>query len=375
MILLNALQAMSVRLLIPWVGAWVADVDFDLDVPVPPSGPALITIDTSSLVGTIDPDRSGRFSDYGRARVIAGAGGWRKNVKPLHFTNPGGLLSNAIISATAAEVLERAIVPIPKPIGTDYMRASGPAYEVLRGESWYVDFQGITQVSPRIPKPYDPTSVDILHWDPERQRAEVAADAPIMPGSIIVDPRFGQAMVRDVELVFDRNGSRGFVWCSTGAAVSSSEAQLGKAIGDLVRAALPLAHLRTYRYRVVSQSPDGKVVLQNKDGSAPALAKIAVWPGVQGAKVKLKPTSEVVVAFADADPSKPMIVSFDDSTPLEMVLDAATRIALGGDAATHPVPHGDALLAWATNVNGALNALSQPIAPLLPTSVSSKVFV
>jgi hypothetical protein len=241
------------------------------------------------------------------------------------------------------------------------MRTAGPAVEVLRGRSWYVDFNGVTQVSPRIPVPYDPTSVDVLSWDPERQRAEVASDGPIVPGSIILDPRFGQVMVRDVELTFGESGARGFVWCTSGASVSADQAQLGKAIADLVRAAIPLPYLRSYRYRVVSQAPDGTIILQaaidDPSAGAPPLAKIKMWSGMAGVSAKLSPKTEIVLEFAGADPSHPMVTHFDATIPLELSLEAIAKISLGGTAAVHPVAKADAMLTWVTSLLSAIAAI------------------
>ena len=60
--LLNGLRAASVRLYMPWQGAWTADVDVDLSaVPVVPSGLVVLKIGDAVLSGAIDPDASGKF--------------------------------------------------------------------------------------------------------------------------------------------------------------------------------------------------------------------------------------------------------------------------------------------------------------------------
>jgi hypothetical protein len=111
MILLNQLPAVLAIVSIPWSGAWRIDLDVDLDASgVLPSGPALVTIGTTTLTGTIDPRASGKYGTTAKVRVIGGGGGWDKDVPDRHFHNDAGLPSAQIIAATAAEVGEVAIV-------------------------------------------------------------------------------------------------------------------------------------------------------------------------------------------------------------------------------------------------------------------------
>ena len=94
--LLNGLSATSVRLMLPYLGVWTADVDFDTEaVPLPPIGPAVLTIGTTVLTGLIDPDGSGIFGQKGRARVSGGFGGWHKKLPAQHFTNDAGVPSRS----------------------------------------------------------------------------------------------------------------------------------------------------------------------------------------------------------------------------------------------------------------------------------------
>ncbi len=316
-LLLNTFRAVSVRLLIPWTGAWIADVDFDLEaVPVAPTGAALLKIgETTVLLGTIDPRASGRFGQKGRARVVAGAGGWDKTVTARHFHNDAGLLSAAVLTATAAEVGEKLVQPIPSVLGFDFVRSAGPASRVLAGLDWYVDFSGVTFVGPRVPIPADPTSVEVLSFDPNTQRAEIASDAVIRPGTILVDPRFGTATVRDVEQTFNDAGARATAWCG-----ETSTSRFISGLKSLAREATGLAHLKGYKYRVVAAGPDGRLTLQalRRAAGVPDSIAIPVWPGVAGVSVQVAPGTICIVEFVEGDPAQPVVRAFEPGATIVM---------------------------------------------------------
>lgn len=312
-LMLNGLTVVSVRLFQPWQGGpWTAEVDFDLEaVPVMPIGPVTLKIGTSVFVGTIDPDASGKFGEKGRARVIAGGGGWHRPVASRQFHNDAGVLSPAVIMATAAEVGEAAVVAIPKFLGVDYERVAGPASRVLAGLDWYVTPAGVTTVAPRVPAPGNPLEIDVLSWDAHAHIAEIATDEVLSPGTILVDPRFGTLIVRDVEQTFDAGGARAT------ARIAEKTPAGGKLAGMLasaVRELGGLANLKTYRYRVVAQNPaDGRLTLQaiSRQAGAPDSLALPAWYGVPGLKAELiTPGSEAAVVFLDGDPAQPAVVAF-----------------------------------------------------------------
>lgn len=327
-LLVNDLRAVSVRLFHPWEGAWTAEVDFDLSlVPTVPSGRVLLKINETILQGTIDPDASGRFGEKARARVIAGGGGWHKDVLPLQLHNDGGILSSAVIAVTAAEVGETAVVVVPARLGVDYMRTAGPASRVLAGLDWYVTLAGLTTVGPRAPLPMAP-DVQILTWDPHENLAEIAYDGLITPGTVLVDPRFGTATVRDVEQTFGDGGARARAWCSP--ATETGSTKLITMLRSLTRESAGVANLKTYRYRVVSQTPPtpapltGRVTLQAIDPTigAPHAIEVPIWYGVPGIRATLTPGTECGVVFLDGDPAQPAVVCFKDDS-------GAVKLAIG----------------------------------------------
>jgi hypothetical protein len=305
----NGLDAVSVRLWHPWTGAWSAEVDFDLEaVPKVPSGAVVLKIGDAILSGTVDPDASGRFGEKARARIIGGAGGWHRNVPSRQFHNDAGVFSAAVISATAAELGEKVVVTTPAHLGVDYERVGpAPGSRVLAGQDWWISLAGVTTVGPRAPAVMSP-DVDVLTWDPHMQRAEFATDGILMPGTVLVDPRFGKATARDVEQTFTKDGARGAAWCGTEA-----KPRIATLLSSLVREAGQTGVLKTYRYRVVAQNPlDGRITLQavSKAAGAPDSIALPPWYGVPGLKSLVTPGTEAAVVFLDGDPAQPAVISF-----------------------------------------------------------------
>ncbi len=220
-------------------------------------------------------------------------------VLPLDMSNPATVLSTAVYSATAAEVGEVVIDSLPMPLGQHYLRTAGPASRVFGKAHWYVNPQGVTIVGPRIPLPYDPLSVDILSWDPLTRVAELASDAPISPGTILIDPlRFTTPLVvQDVEQTWSaEGGARATCWCGDGQG-----SRLQKALTAMVTEKAGLAYLKSYDYRIVLQDPATEALaLQVIDplcGAPLGIIPIDMWMGVPGISAKMLLGAEVVVIF------------------------------------------------------------------------------
>jgi hypothetical protein len=387
-LLLNALTVVTARIAMPGTGVWVADLDVDLDITgIVPTGKAALTVGTTVLLGTIDPRASGKFGSKAHVQLVGGGGGWDKPVLPLHLHNDFGVLSTAVFSVTAAEVGEVVVDIIPKAFGVDYARTAGPASRVLAGVDWHVEPSGITVVGPRPPIPFNPLDVEILSWDPSGRTATLATSEIVLPGTILVDLRFGTATIKDVEQTFSADGARTTAWCETGdlpaipGAPSKEVAgnRLARAIGALAKEASGATYLRRYLYRVVIQGADDRVTLQAVDLTTQApiiLQQIDVWPGVVGATAKFTPGTQVHVVFVDGDPSKPVVVGFDAAAPppVEVSLQAL-KINLG--LGTKPVATAPEIVTWAAAVIAACatapgGAITIP--PLAPTVASTKAF-
>ncbi len=385
---LNDLRATSVRFVLPWRGAWLADVDVDLGTAKTlPSGKAALLVGSAApLVCSVDPKGSGPMGAKGRARVLGGGGGWSKPVGPKHYHNDLGVLSTAVLSTTAAEVGESVVELAPTRLGPDYVRGAGPASSVLAGLDWYVTPQGVTMVGPRAQLPAG-TAVEVLSWDPGSQRAELAAAELVQPGTILVDQRFGTAVVRDVVQTFGEGGGRATAWCS-----SSASSRLVDALARLVVEKSRSRYLARYRYRVVLQGVDERLALQavERAPGLPDMLPIAMWGGVPGMGAKLVPGVEVLVEFIAGDPSRPVVTGFDGKPPVVLELTTPTLavtglisaagitagamvasgggMSVGGELAESLVMY-DAFATWAAAVVSACAAHAPPITiPPFPTS-------
>jgi hypothetical protein len=376
----GGIRVISLRLLTPWTGVWLADLELDPDVLAlaPVSGKVAITVGQPprfTLQGTIDPRGSGTFVDFAHLRVLGGGAGWDKTVAPQHFHSDGGtgVLNTQVIAATAMLVGEVANVPVPSPLGPDFVRSAGPASRVLDGLAWWVDPAGVTQVGPRLPAAADPT-LTLIRWDPTAQAAELTCDALVVPGTVLVDARLpGPMTVRDVEQRFDAKGSTVVAWCGV-----SATAQLMGDLRAMVAEFSGRQFLATYLYRIILQNADGRLQLQAVDSSAglPDTLPLSPWSGLAGALAKYRLGSLVRVAFLEGDPAKPIVDSYQPGTiPLESTVDASVAVHVGpsapvvalagGTTPLVPAPWAAALASALEKFASALQAVaSGPLSPL-----------
>ncbi len=367
--------AISIRLVIPWLGAWIAEADLDLPTTEAlPSGRVSVSVGGESLVGTVDARASGRFGEKARVRIVAGGGGWDRVVAARDFQNDAGLWSNAALTATAAELGETVVDPKPVLLGNHFVRAAGAASKMFGHRDWFVDASGVTHVVPRLPVP-PPADLDVLSWDPSLRLADLATDAIVWPGTTLSDARFGSAVVRDVEQTFANGQGRALAWCGT-----SPSSRLTAALGSAANHSVGVTHLRLYRYRVVAQNSDGRLLLQaiKPVGVVPDVLPISIWPGMAGLSAEITPGTEVLLGFVEGDPAQPVVVSFQSEPPLTLTLDATTAIELGKGAVS-PAAKGDelarcvadlrkAITGWAPAAQDGGAALKTALAKWLGTS-------
>lgn len=376
----GGLRVLSMRLLQPYRGVWLADCEIDPDqiALAPSSGKVSLSIGVppaATLLGTIDPRGSGTFVEFAHLRVLGGGAGWDKPVRPQHYHSDGGLPSTVPISATATEVGEVANVLAPTPLGPDFVRTAGPASRVLEGQtSWWVDIAGVTQVGPRPPVVADP-SLTVIRWDPATQVAEFTCDTLVLPGTVLVDPRIGggQVTARDVEQTFDGRGSHGIAWCAV-----SSVSQLMNDLRSMVDEFSGRKYLAGYLYRVVLQnSLDGRLQLQavNPTQGVPDTLPLSPWMGLSGASAKLTPGSLVRVTFLAGDASGPIVDSYQPGQlPIESTVDAtavvhigptAPQVELGGATAQPVIP-----ALWGAGLVTALGALATSLSGFGPLAAA-----
>lgn len=362
----NGVSAVRIRLVIPYRGAWVAECEVvypDVKLAVT-QGPAVVVVGGLALVGTIDPTGSSAFADRVTLRVVGGANGWSKPVAPQHFA--GVVISSLVTAATGAQVGERCVDPTPVSYGSNYVRPAGAASGVLEGRQWFVELTtGTTIIAPWPTLPMSP-DVQVLDWANTQFRATLSSDDLVLPGTVLVDPRFGAKTytVRDVEAVYSAEGNTITAWCGDDAS------RLESTLRGLVEAFAGVAALKFYLYRFVADSLGG-LALQGITPGAPDLNPIDQWSGMQGVVAKLAPGVQLVIGFAGGDLSQPFVAAYSIlSPPLELDL-------AGGATPLVPSPWASALVAalvtFATGLNptslaGQASALVTALGALPPSA-------
>lgn len=352
MITIGTIQVSSARLVVPWVGAWICDLSFDLpDGSALPAGKVTITASDTTLVGTVDPRHSGKVGTKASVRVVAGAGAWDSLVPPKHWHNDAGVSSSIVLATTAGEVGETVADGSPSRLGVDFARTAGPASSIFGG-AWWVDFAGVTHTGNR---PAITASPDVLNWDPVTNTVELVSDAPLAPGFVVTDSRFGSLTVRDVEQEWSSSSGRVRAWCGD---APSGGGKLAAALKSVARAGAKVDFLKSYRYRVVLQGIDGRLTLQAVSPTSagiPDQIAISIWPGMTGLTAKVLPGTIAILQFLEGDPSRPVVTGFEESTPLELDLSASlainlTALKVSAGTGSKQVALAPALLTWAAAV-------------------------
>ena len=361
---LNGLRVVSVRLFVFWRGAWEAEVEIDPDdvTTAPTSGPATLAVAGQTLTGSVDARASGTFVNKAFARVVGGAGAWDQTVPQQDFAQASGVLSTTVYQQTASLIGETVADLSPATWGSHVIRSRGPASRVFGALDWWVDLSGVTNVGARSAATPD-ASFQLIDFHPIEQRIEFTCEGAILlPGTTVTDARLNGATLttRDVEQVFDRDGSRGMAWCASAAA-----SPLTSVLQNLIVEIAGRTFLRIYRYRLVLYQ-GSSLALQAVSPAAgvPDLVPLPPTSGLAGAENTLAPSQEVWLAFDHStEPPRPFIVAYDlTGLPLTTTVDAQTavHIAPSGTATVDLAGGANALVPapWATGLAAALAALA-----------------
>ncbi len=339
---INGLIVNAMRWHAGWSGVWTAEIDYEGEIS--PSGKVAIVGTTGiALVATVDDERSGTFGEKRFVRVLGGGAGWRKRPRAQHYHSDVGVALAVLVSTTAAEVGEVAVVLTPKTVGIDFARSSKePASQVFAdaGVDWWVGLDGVTRVGTRVPLPA-PLSLVVLDWDPQAGTVSFTCDVLVEPGAIILDPRFGSRIVREVDAVVDGGSVTGTLWLGEAAPDAGTVSELVDGLAALSRRATRATYGRLYEYRVIAMAGD-RVALQalaEKADGVPDLIPTSVWAGISGYRATLAPGSRVLVGFIGGNPRKPYVAAYeppeaDGWRPLVLEFDALTEIVLGGVTAS-----------------------------------------
>jgi hypothetical protein len=322
---LNGASVTRARVHVPAWGRWWADLD--LAEAVTQSGAAALVVAGQAMAGTIVS--GGAANGRAAYRVVGGAGGWGRTLPAKPYNDDGGVRLRTVLGDAAAEAGETLADAPATLLGPHYARGEGPASVVLNtlaSQNWYVDFAGVTRIGQRAATTYAGTAPRV-RVDPLARVIDLAVDsiAGLAPG-VQVD---GMRPATDVEFNLDPKRLTARVYYATAPLTRSLEVQR-----QLLELLDPRARYRaSFEYRVVTQSGE-RLNLQPVYAASkmPDLANVPVRlaPGV---KAKHLLGSLVMVAFADADPSRPYVFAGDAADapgwmPIELELGDAAAFGI-----------------------------------------------
>lgn len=313
----NGQRLTALRVSVANVGPWVAELDFEAAPDV--SGQVEIRAGSLVLRGTVRASLAGEYVEQRRCVVVAGGGGWSKQIGRKQYHNDAKLKARLIVDDLAREVGEVIgdFAPSSERIGVDYVRSAGVASRVLEHVigpvAWSVGYDGRTSVGVRQPVPLGAGSqLDVLGYDPRNRVLTFSVVDPgvVQIGSVIAQAPLTEALtVREFELSVTADSTRVVAWVG---GTPTERGRLAGLIEAIARRATDTPIFGKFRYRVVAQRDDGRLELQavRRDIGLPDLKPIRVWPGVAGAAAQVTPGTEVLVEFIEGDAQQPIVTHF-----------------------------------------------------------------
>lgn len=332
---LNGNAASAALLTIPGVGLWFAGVDLAEAVAL--SGAVTLTVLDVDFVGHVVA--GGIVDGRARYRVVAGAGGWGRELAPRAYANDAGLTVAKLVADAASEASEPAPVSPPSTtLGPHFNRPALPAsflLNLLAPRAWFARNDGVVAFGARPALPA--STLPVVERNPAARAVTVALTDTAVGLAPGVATEYGTAA--DVEIELGPDGLRARLYASP------APSRRVAALARLLAAHDPGARFRgAHEYRVVTQSGE-RLNLQpvRSRAALPDLARVPVRAGVPGVKAIHAPGSAVLVAFLDGDPSRPAVVGFDDPEQpgwMPTLLEIGAAPTLGVARVTDPVQAG-----------------------------------
>lgn len=200
-------RVISARVTLPFYGTWCADVVLAQSNALPSS--VTLTLGSLSLQGTVF--RVASFGGSRSARVVGGAGGWRKTIPAQAYVNTNGLRLSLLLRDAATLVGEQVSVTTDTVLGTAFVREAAPAERVLRqlaGNEWYIDTSGVTRVGPRSSSAIT-SQFTVVQWSGAKGSFEIATESlgDWLPGNTFTAPTVsGTQTVGLTNIVADNDG-------------------------------------------------------------------------------------------------------------------------------------------------------------------------
>jgi hypothetical protein len=180
---------------IPSYGIWTADLVLDNTVAIPTQ----TTLVVADLTLVANVYRMASFSGSRSALVVGGYGGWRKELVPKSYQQPGGISLSLVLGDAASEVGEKITVATDVRLREKFVREGEQAGRLLRqlaGSIWWMASDGMTHVGPRptgaITQPFQ-----AIDYSGSKGRIHVSAEtlSEWLPGRSFTSPTITTARV------------------------------------------------------------------------------------------------------------------------------------------------------------------------------------
>lgn len=346
----NGFAIHSAEIDIPFRRIWLASLTFT-DDQGPVEGDAVdLVVGSWTASGTCI--ESGVHGGIRSARVVAGAGGWRRAPTGLAFQNDANLRRSDIAQAIAASVGET-VEADSDTIGVhwsfDPTISAGSNLDALG--DWYVRDDGVTVIGSRPDGASFKAIVD--HFDGKHGHADLLIEesdvASVLPGALITSDSLSISIrVRHTRIMLSTNELVAEVHLHEQDPFRGARAEAKK-----------LRLLGTYRYRVIEQIEE-RLQLQAVDAivGLPDQLLVDKAHGLPGVTTECAPSGEVLIVFADGKISQPFVSAYLGSGTTYFG-DAATadHLALAQPLIDFVKVAGKVVLAAASLVPGIVPAL------------------
>ena len=322
---------------IPAYGLWAADVMLPQPDAIAPSAKLVI----GDLTMQSYAYRTYAYTNSRKSRLVGGlSGGWMQSAPAQQYANPPGLTLSLVLNDLAALIGEKVQITNDQAFGSFFFRkGTGPAKKVLdqlvgpRG--WWVDTTGTVQVgATRSAQPIT-SAFTVNEFDGATGRAVISTETPSdwMPGRTWTAPTVTTTQtVSSVRHAIDESGVLRTEVLSAGPEVDD---RLIAPLRDLVESLAPdVTYSGVWEYAVqdtngttVSCSPTASSILAAPFPLPQHVTGVTMRPGVAGTSMKPAKGSIVYLAFANGDPSRPVILAYDTTGAQSVGFNAGTGTA------------------------------------------------
>ena len=357
----NGSAIVSGQLLIPLVGLWTADLVLAGSPTL--SGACTVTIGNLTLQGTVY--RADTYGGQTRARLVAGAGGWRGLITSQGYGGSPKLSTVLTDAATlAGEIVN---IPNDTSVGPAWVRPAAEASDILWQlvaqdliPAWYVDTKGMTQAA-AWPATTISTAFTVTDQKPDEGLVIIATEdyASWMPGCSFSAPQLATTQTSaGVHYVWDGEGKFRFE-----VLTGTVDRFLGSIQQIIARQVAPTRWFGRYAYTI--SNPSTTTI----DGE-PVNAKIGL-PSIQGIPLTgwsvgtyTPPDGGTAhVMFVDGEPSQPTCVWTEGEPTLASILGGTNPVARLGDQVQSFLPP-TLLLTGTSVVMGAFTATATIPVPI-----------